>query len=454
MLNTNTIVTCDPHLVIELFEKRAINYSDREINTMAILCDWDKDILFLSYGQKLKLYRTMLNRALNNRVALDYIPLQEDEVRKFMKHLVDEPEGFMGHVRLMREKPTPSLAASIAIRLAYGYKVASYDDPLVQTAEKHMEGFSDTTQPWNWVVNMVPALRYLPDWLPILPFQRRAKEIRGIFAAHRDRPFQFAQEQIASGIAEDSFTAKLLRTEDGEPVDEDTKEHIKCIASTFYAAGSDTTVSVVQSFFLAMALYPEIQAKAKAEMQAYTEHKWARDGTRSMIVPADRPNLPYTSALVREILRWHPIVPLVGHRSSDQDDNSVVVEGKTYRIPARCHVLSNVWQILHDPEVYEDPDRFMPERFLVENPPPDPENYAFGFGRRSCPGMHIAQQSMWISISNLLANFTITKSKDANGQDIIPQELYTNGTVSHPKPFVCTITPDDGCKEWLQGMES
>ncbi|KAG8765508.1 hypothetical protein FRC12_007457 [Ceratobasidium sp. 428] len=87
---------------------------------------------------------------------------------------------------------------------------------------------------------------------------------------------------------------------------------------------------------------------------------------------------------------------------------------------------------MHDPAVYDQPERFIPERYLVANPPPDPENYAFGFGRRICPGMHIAHQSMWISISNTLANFTITKAKTKDGLEITPEELYSVGIISAP----------------------
>ncbi|QRV78104.1 cytochrome P450 family protein [Ceratobasidium sp. AG-Ba] len=370
----------DPDLVLELFEKRAANYSDREENAMANLTGWNTDILFLHYGPTLKRYRTMLNRALNNRVATDYIPLQQHEVQKLMMRLIEEPKDFMSHIRL--------LAASIAIRLAYGHKVESYDDQFVRTAEKHMEGFSDM-QEWHWMVNVFPILRYLPDWPSVIPFRRRAAEIKQVVDAHREKPFAAAQEQMAAGTAEISFVSRLLQSEDGGPVDHETSEHVKCVASTLYAAGSDTTVSAVQSFFLAMTLYPEVQAKAKAEVTSFLNQRLASDGSYGIILPADRPSLPYTSALIRELLRWHPIVPIAGHRSGDRDDNNVIVKGETYRIPARSIVGANIWHIFHNPDVYESPEIFMPERFLTKNPPPEPETYAFGFGRSTAVNVDI-----------------------------------------------------------------
>ncbi|QRV78103.1 cytochrome P450 family protein [Ceratobasidium sp. AG-Ba] len=147
----------------------------------------------------------------------------------------------------------------------------------------------------------------------------------------------------ASGFGAEGTAERRLHQnsydEDGLPVDDKTKEHIKCIAATLYGAGSDTTVSGVQSFFLAMTLYPDVQARAQEEIDAYMRNPSRADGPHTMISPADRPNLPYTSALVRELLRWHPIVPLVGHRVGQNGDNLVDLEGDTYQLPAGCLIL-------------------------------------------------------------------------------------------------------------------
>ncbi|KAG8739605.1 hypothetical protein FRC12_016267, partial [Ceratobasidium sp. 428] len=163
-----------------------------------------------------------------------------------------------------------------------------------------------------------------------------------------------------------------------------------------------------------MALYPDVQAKAQAEITTFLKQRLADNPSSSrFLMPDDRSKLPYTSALVRELLRWHPVANVIPHQSGSEDDENVVSGGKTYRIPAKTLVIVNVWcvrvfwqppdsssnyvrtsrQILHNPDVYHQPEQFQPERYLVENPPPDPEAYAFGFGRRVCPGIHVAQQS-------------------------------------------------------------
>ncbi|KAG8693797.1 hypothetical protein FRC09_010292 [Ceratobasidium sp. 395] len=434
------ILVDDARIATELFEKRAAQYSDRYVSEVAKLGGWDHDIIFMEYNPTLKYYRTLLQRALNNRVALDYIPLQEHEVRRYMRRLIETPENFMKHIHL--------LSASIAIRMVYGYKVDSSDDRFVQAAEEVMAVFSDVLSPGRWMVEVFPLLRYVPAWFPFMIVKQRLPGWQKSIDAYENETFDFVLDQLAAGTAEDSFASKLLQPENGEVIDEEKKHHIKArlnaaaqvLASSLYGAGADTTVSAIQSFFLAMTLYPEVQAKAQAEISAYFQSRFS--GVPQFITLADRPNLPYTEALVRELLRWHPVLNLSGRRSAGKDDETIAVDGKTYRIPAYTNVVVNIWKILHNPDVYPEPDRFMPERYLTNNPTPDPVPCAFGYGRRMCPGSHVAQQTMWLAVSNTLAHFSISKSKDENGGEITPSETYTNDIIR--------IKPHEGHETWIR----
>ncbi|CAE6496856.1 unnamed protein product [Rhizoctonia solani] len=438
MLFQKMIIVDDPKIVTYLFEKKASQYSDRYVSQLALLIGWETDIIFIEYGPLLKRYRTLLQRALNNRVVLDYLPLQEHETKRLLRRLYESPEKFMQHIHLM--------AGSVAIRMVYGYKVDSADDRLVQAAEQAMAIFSDSNH-GAWKVD--DRVRYVPKWFPGAMFHKAVASWMPILQATEDETFEFVKSQMAKGIAEPSFTSKLLQPENGENITMEEEANIKRVAASLYGAASDTTVSAVKTFFLAMTLYPDVQAKAQSEITSYLQtHPHKR-----FITMDDKPNLPYINALIREVLRWHPVLTLVGHRSNGEDDENVVVGEKTYRIPARTAVIANVWKIMHNPEVYPDPEMFVPERFMGDNPPPFPEDYAFGFGRRICPGMHVAQQSMWLSISNILANFTITKARDEHGVEIVPEENYTNDIITHPLPFKCDIQPRPGREKWLSEID-
>ncbi|KAG8767149.1 hypothetical protein FRC12_006424 [Ceratobasidium sp. 428] len=294
----------------------------------------------------------MPQRALNSRVSQDYIALQQHEVHKFMRRLVETPDDFMKHVHLM--------AASTIIRIAYGYSANSSSDAFIRRAAELVAGFLDATTPGRWAVDTFPFRAYpnsildliftvavvqnLPVWFPFATFHRQALYLKDLDTVHQTEPFNFTREEMAKGTSKDSFSSKLLQPEGGQHVDAETMEHIKIISANLYGAGSDTTVSAVQSFFLAMTLYPEVQAKAQAEIAAYAGQR-PDTASDTMLLPADRSSLPYTCALVRELLRWHPIINLVIHRSSDSDDCNVVVGGEVYRIPARSSVFVNVWSV-------------------------------------------------------------------------------------------------------------
>ena len=90
--------------------------------------------------------------------------------------------------------------------------------------------------------------------------------------------------------------------------------------------------------------------------------------------------------------------------------------------------------MLHDEDEYPNPDAFIPERYLTKGgqldpDAPNPENIAFGFGRRICPGRYFSSASVWFAIVSILAVFDITKAKDKNGSTIEPSAETTTGLV-------------------------
>lgn len=100
--------------------------------------------------------------------------------------------------------------------------------------------------------------------------------------------------------------------------------------------------------------------------------------------------------------------------------------------------------IMHDPIMFPSPDEFIPDRFLpssdLYNPQLQPFDLPFGFGRRICPGMHLARNSLFVNIARILWAFDILPIKDENGKEILPDPLnYTNGFNSRPVSFQCNF---------------
>ena len=76
--------------------------------------------------------------------------------------------------------------------------------------------------------------------------------------------------------------------------------------------------------------------------------------------------------------------------------------------------------ILHDPELYPDPEEFKPERFLNENGSVRDDSmisFAFGIGKRICPGRHFVDATIFIFVSSVLSIFNVMKTKDDSGNE-------------------------------------
>ena len=112
--------------------------------------------------------------------------------------------------------------------------------------------------------------------------------------------------------------------------------------------------------------------------------------------------------------------------------------------------MINWWAIHYDPIRFPDPHAFRPERFIEfplsvgqEAAQPDPlkrAHWAFGGGRRICPGMHIAERSLFLNIARTLWGFHVDFKRDAKGEKV-PVDFSWNGiepgSNTTPKPFPC-----------------
>ena len=102
--------------------------------------------------------------------------------------------------------------------------------------------------------------------------------------------------------------------------------------------------------------------------------------------------------------------------------------------------------IMQDPVLFPNPEEYIPERFVpgsaLFNPALQPFDLPFGFGRRVCPGMHLARNSIFITISRILWAFDISPPVDENGAHILPDpNNFTLGFNSRPMPFGCVLKP-------------
>ncbi|THG94471.1 hypothetical protein EW145_g8131, partial [Phellinidium pouzarii] len=304
---------------VELFEKRGHNYSSRPQNTLIELEGWNLLPSQMAYGDEHRKSRQLLHRFFGRPAVSDFCELQTHVAHRLLLGLLKEPDEF-------RYLTRRSAGESIMMA-AYGYKVAEKNDPYIDLAEKGIQTLSDAKR--MALVNIFPSLRYLPEWLPGTSFHKTIRD--GYDTVHT--------------LLFDPY--------------EKTKKEI--------------TVSALNTFILAMVLFPDAQRRGKEELDRVI-------GKDALPTMQDRPNLTYINAICNEVLRWEPVSPLgVAHCPTEDD----VYNG--YFIPAGITMYANIWAMQRNPSEYPEPDKFIPERWLPfdgEKTPLDVHKTQFGFGRR------------------------------------------------------------------------
>ncbi|KAK6980734.1 cytochrome p450 [Favolaschia claudopus] len=448
LAGTSVIILSSVQAIEDLLEKRSSIYSDRADFPMIVdLMGWGFNIGFVSlsispsrdppeliclftlalmkYGERWRTSRRLFNQAFNVTASHQFWPQELMAARMLLQRLLESPDDFFSHIRQM--------AAEIIMSATYGIEVQPQNDPYVATAEQALHTLAVAAVPGRYLVDVFPILKYVPSWFPGAGFRRSAEIWKQLALATVETPFAETKRRML-GTETSSFVADGLRSLNGStPSDiHFTEQNLKETAGTMFAAGSDTTVSAVATFFLAMLSNPQAQRKAQSEIDALT-------GGKYLPTFQDQDSLPYVAAVVKEILRWENVTPIALPHHLIHDD-----EYRGYRLPKGSLVIGNSWAILHDEEMYPDPFSFKPERFLLNDSTKSSAkspDIAFGYGRRRCPGRHMAASSVFITVASILATFDIEKATDADGTVIEPRHEYVSGLVSMPLPFRCKITP-------------
>jgi cytochrome P450 len=141
--------------------------------------------------------------------------------------------------------------------------------------------------------------------------------------------------------------------------------------------------------------HPDWPARARAQLDKVCGN------AQRLPTFADVKDLPYIQAVVKECLRWRPLVDAGMNHASTED-----FEFEGYYFPKGTLFTWNAWAISQNPAEYEDPERFWPERFLNEHV----DNilhgiWGFGVGRRVCSGYPVAARNLFIAIARLLYCF-------------------------------------------------
>ncbi|KAJ7644765.1 cytochrome P450 oxidoreductase [Roridomyces roridus] len=415
----NTLEACN-----EMLEKKSSVYSGRPIMPFAgEIVGWDQQLLFVPFnGNHFRAMRKLAHHHLGTKVAASqYHEVQETEVKHLVSRLrgTNDSEGLVKNLRIT--------IGAILLRMSHGYTTRTDgNDPIVNLVEVASQDFYQATKPGAWFVDIFPWLKHVPAWMPGAGFKKTGAKFRKTNIDQTDKPYDFVVKEMGNNTALPSFTSNALRTQ----LTPDEKFALKFIAAALYGGGLDTMTGATTVFFLAMIIYPDIQRKIHEELDRVV-------GTGRLPNMRDQEHLPFLGGVIKEVSRWSVTVPGGVPHAATEDD---VFNG--YYIRKGTIVINNLWAIAHDPANYTSPMTFDPTRFLGPTPELDPASYTFGFGRRRCPGIEVAESTVYIVLATCLSVFRVSGGKDEKGNELPPpKEEFQSGAVSHPKPFKCVVEP-------------
>jgi len=328
-------------------------------------------------------------------------------------------------------------AAAVVMALAYGKVPLSYEDPEVQAVNRCLTRLGYAMRPGAWKVDIFPFLKYIPGYLNELKIGHR--EELGLFKGQ----LQEVREKIARGEEVPSSFGKYLIEQ--QPSLGLSDNETAYLAGSMFGAGSDTSASAISVALMAATCYPEAQKLIQDELDSVIGR--GRPPTFS-----DQDSLPQTMAFVHESFRWRPVTSGGFPHRATKD-----VIWQNYLIPKGSTVIGNVWSVGRDPELFPDPERFDAQRWIVTDADgrvelrDDLKSYPFGFGRRVCPGQHMATASTFINLALVLWAFNLTP----DAKNPIDTYAFTESANAHPMPFNIvftprvSVTPEDGeAKGW------
>ncbi|KAK9054390.1 hypothetical protein SSX86_025468 [Deinandra increscens subsp. villosa] len=406
----SVVVVSSPSLAKEVMKTQDLLFCDRPLtfSGQRKLTYDGLDIAFSPYGEQWKKMRKIFSHHLFSpkRVqSLSYI--REDEVERTMKMIHDLA---LSSKEVNLSEMIKNVTIDITVRVNFGKRY------------QEVSGLLDEIQ--ACLVD-----QHVSDIWPGLPFTRLVDRLLGK-TDRLEKCFQeldsFYQQQIDERLNNDQ-KHKLHQANEEEGDDDDvidillqlakdelftiTHKEIRAMLMDVLIAGTDTSAASVIWAMTSLIKNPKVMKKAQEEVRNVI-------GKNGKIREGDHlPKLTYLKAVIKETMRLYPPTPLLVPRETRQD---AILNG--FKIKKKTLVFVNAWAMGRDPKSWENPEEFLPERFLggcdIDFKGNDFELTPFGAGRRICPGMSTGVATVELLLANLLYSFDWGLPDDVRTEDI------------------------------------
>ncbi|XP_015783165.1 cytochrome P450 2J2-like [Tetranychus urticae] len=329
----------------------------------------------------------------------------EDSISDEIKSFIEVIKSYEGEPISISNKLSLSVSNNIST-LIFGHKYA-YDDPVILVLEKLRVLTNDTLRYFN-VAAFLPTIVSLIIKLNLFSLSN-FKELFKKFESHLDDEIDEHRKKDNNGYEINDYIDGFLNEMSKRQNEKDSTFNINTLkrnAATFYGAGSDTIANTLEWIMIYLVKYPEYQERIRDEIKQTI-------GLNRQPENVDRKEMPFTMAFLYESLRFNSLVPLNLLRRATED-----TKVGEYSIPKDSLVTFNFWSVHHDPNLWDNPELFKPERFLNEDKSKaikPPYLVSFSGGKRVCPGESFAYLQLFLYLVSILQPFEISAE---TGKDI------------------------------------
>ncbi|KAI8342909.1 cytochrome P450 [Chlamydoabsidia padenii] len=419
------IMLADPYLAHEIFATNGLVASERPTFTFSNY--YSHGGLGVSFSNPTKRWKKVRG------ALLDVLsPPRVDEYSDILKYEADcLVEQLLARTKRDGQiNPITTLnagALNVVFKIVFGQRVESADDPL-------FKDIMDFVNPSVEYLGMEgPISQFIPVFGLLDSLLGKKRFFKNYIATVRDPLFKRLIQQ-----AVESDKKCLMKNFIEYDIEE---KDLIVMMSDLVAAGTDTVSLTLSWLLIIITHHPEIQQKLHAEIDAFI------NSHHRLPTFKERDQLPYLISVQRECLRYRSTTNFGLPHLTKED---IIV--RDYIIPKGALLYANMTGIHMNPDVYPDPDIFKPERFMDETRTimatangkvGGRDVFGFGFGRRICPGIYMAEVELFYTCTRIFAHCVVASPLDANG-DEVPIDLYAGqqgGLVYMPAPHQVRFLP-------------
>nr|XP_009406660.1 PREDICTED: isoflavone 2'-hydroxylase-like [Musa acuminata subsp. malaccensis] len=393
------LVVASPAAADECFTTHDITFANRPIlpSRKYLLYKNNTTLDFANYGPYWRHFRRVATvEVLSSHRLRSSSDARAHEVRSMARELLRACDAAAdGLAKVELKTRLFQLAMNVLMRTIAGKRYSGEEGVVSEESKRFMVTVEEifALSGASNVVDFIPLLRWV-DYGGVRRKLMRLHRVRDEFLQQLIDELRTKggdESQTTEAKEEKTTISDLLSLQKTDP-ENYSDQIIKSLISILLSAGTDSTARTIEWALSLLLNHPNAMDKTRAEIDA-------RVGNGRLLDESDLPNLPYLHCVVAETLRMYPAGPLlVPHESSDE----CVVGG--FHVPRGTILLVNAYAMHRDPKTWDEPARFMPERF--EGGKGEGKRMApFGKGRRKCPGEGLAARMMGLALGTLIQCF-------------------------------------------------